>query len=68
MCDRNDINFCNRFETSAKENQCVLEAAKYLIDAIIKLETPKNEYDFDYDSTITLHEQSMNKTNTKCCT
>lgn len=68
-----------RFETSAKENTCISECAKYLVDAIVQLEASESSDDSDYEidyasssnSTITLNDQSaqINKSDTsKCCT
>lgn len=68
-----------RFETSAKENTCISECAKYLVDAIVQLEASESSddsgYEIDYasssNSTITLNDQSaqINKSDTsKCCT
>lgn len=57
-----------RFEVSAKDNQGVSEAGKYLIDAIMKLESTIEKDDFDHGSAFTLHEESLNKTtSSKCC-
>jgi hypothetical protein len=69
-----------RFETSAKEDTCITEAAKYLVNTIVQLETEDSSesgYEIDYtssssSSTITLNDQTTRQNNksdtSKCCT
>ncbi|KAI9270110.1 P-loop containing nucleoside triphosphate hydrolase protein [Helicostylum pulchrum] len=59
-----DNGFIQWFETSAKENKCITEAANYLINSILELDVTDCS-DIDYSSS-TISIQSYNKSS-KCC-
>ena len=68
-----------RYETSAKLDKCITEAAKHLIDTILELEVLKSseeEYEIDYTSSagssiVTLNDPSYQRnkidSSSRCC-
>lgn len=64
--------FIQWFETSAKEDKCITEATKYLVNSILELETTTADscseiIDYNSNPTISLESYKNKNQNKKCC-
>ncbi|KAI8067657.1 P-loop containing nucleoside triphosphate hydrolase protein [Gilbertella persicaria] len=62
-----DHGFIQWFETSAKDNSQIEEAARYLVSAILKLEEEHAESIVHEQNTVRLEQQQQQQQNNGCC-